>query len=60
LKRSFLAGGLNQDNLVEALAFNSYGVDINSGAERAPGKKDAGMLNTLFQIMTDNLVGAKQ
>ena len=60
LKRSFLAGGLNQDNLVEALAFNSYGVDINSGAERAPGKKDAGMLNTLFQMMTDNLVGAKQ
>jgi phosphoribosylanthranilate isomerase len=37
----FLAGGLNPDNISEALTrLHPQGIDVSSGVERSPGDKD--------------------
>ncbi|UNM96887.1 bifunctional indole-3-glycerol-phosphate synthase TrpC/phosphoribosylanthranilate isomerase TrpF [Ignatzschineria rhizosphaerae] len=49
LSNLFLAGGISSQNIEEALSFQPLGVDINSGVESAPGKKDAAKLQEIFQ-----------
>ena len=45
-----LAGGLNPDNIAEAAAFvKPYALDISSGVEASPGKKDHQKLRRLFE-----------
>lgn len=46
----FLSGGLTPANVAEALALegvNLYALDVNSGVETAPGKKDIGLIHEL-------------
>ncbi|RIH85701.1 N-(5'-phosphoribosyl)anthranilate isomerase [Meiothermus luteus] len=38
--RLIIAGGLTVENLLAVLALKPYGVDVSSGVEAAPGRKD--------------------
>jgi len=52
LTKVFLAGGLSPDNIVDAiLAVEPFAVDVNSGVESAPGRKDASKLQMLRNRM---------
>lgn len=47
-----LAGGLGPDNVGEAInAARPYGVDVNSGVEKSPGRKDHAMLTALIEAV---------
>jgi phosphoribosylanthranilate isomerase len=48
-KRIFLAGGINPDNAADAVKLGVYGIDVCSGIEARPGKKDHQKLKKLFQ-----------
>ncbi|MHC4742585.1 MAG: phosphoribosylanthranilate isomerase [Planctomycetota bacterium] len=47
-KRVFLAGGINADNAADAVKLGVYGIDICSGIEAEPGKKDHKKMKQLF------------
>jgi phosphoribosylanthranilate isomerase len=47
-KRIFLAGGINPDNVVDAVTLGVYGIDVCSGIESSPGKKDHDKMKKLF------------
>jgi phosphoribosylanthranilate isomerase len=48
--RIILAGGLTPDNIIEAAQrVQPYAVDVNSGVEELPGKKDHTKLKLLFE-----------
>lgn len=51
-KRYFLAGGINVDNLKDALNQGAYAVDISGGAE-TDGWKDAEKIAKLIHIVRD-------
>ena len=45
-----LSGGLNPENILDAIdAVNPSAVDVNSGVESSPGKKDFNKLKSLFK-----------
>lgn len=48
-KRIFLAGGINPDNAVKAVELGVYGIDVCSGIESEPGKKDHDKMKKLFE-----------
>jgi phosphoribosylanthranilate isomerase len=47
-KRIFLAGGINPTNAVAAVELGVYGIDVCSGVEATPGKKDHKKMKALF------------
>ena len=48
-KRVFLAGGINPDNAAKAAELGVYGIDVCSGIEAEPGKKDHKKMKKLFK-----------
>lgn len=48
-KRIFLAGGINPDNVASAVELGVYGIDVCSGIESKPGKKDHRKMKKLFK-----------
>jgi len=48
-KRVFLAGGINPDNAADAVKLGVYGIDVCSGIEAEPGKKDHNKMKQLFE-----------
>jgi phosphoribosylanthranilate isomerase len=46
--RIFLAGGITPDNIAKALEIDVYGIDVCSGIESEPGKKDHKKMKRLF------------
>lgn len=48
-KRVFLAGGITPDNAAQAAETGVYGIDICSGVESEPGRKDPDKMKTLFE-----------
>ena len=48
-KRIFLAGGINPDNAAEAAELGVYGIDVCSGIEAEPAKKDHKKMKKLFE-----------
>jgi phosphoribosylanthranilate isomerase len=52
-RRIILAGGLNPENVAEAIAsVRPFGIDVSSGVEQAPGIKDRGRIRTLFEAIS--------
>ncbi len=47
-KRVFLAGGINPDNAAKAVKLGVYGIDVCSGIESEPGRKDKKKMKQLF------------
>ncbi len=48
-KRVFLAGGIDPENAAAAVELGVYGIDICSGVESKPGRKDHKKLRALFE-----------
>lgn len=49
-RRIFLAGGLRPENVDQALrVVRPYGIDVSSGVEAEPGRKDPGRLRAFFE-----------
>jgi phosphoribosylanthranilate isomerase len=56
--RIFLAGGLTPENVGEAIrAARPYGVDVCSGVESRPGKKDPRLMRSLLRAVNGGKVG---
>ena len=47
-QRVFLAGGINPENAAAAIKLGVYGIDVCSGIEASPGKKDHAKMKKLF------------
>jgi phosphoribosylanthranilate isomerase len=48
-QRLFVAGGVNPDNIEELLQYDILGIDVASGSELAPGKKDLSKVKELIE-----------
>lgn len=51
LGRALLAGGLRPSNARAAARVGAFALDVGSGVEMAPGRKDAGRLHAFFEAL---------
>ncbi len=49
-----LAGGVNPENILEASAYGTSIIDVNSGVELSPGKKSTKKISQLFKQLIPN------
>ncbi len=49
LSKVFLAGGINLQNLAQVKALQPFAIDLVSGVERVPGRKDFAKLSALME-----------
>lgn len=47
--RGFIAGGLNIGNMASALRMKPYGLDVSSGVEVVPGRKDRALVSEFIR-----------
>lgn len=52
-RRVFLAGGIDPENAKEAVDRGTYGIDVCSGVESSPGKKDHAKMKQMFDNIRD-------
>jgi phosphoribosylanthranilate isomerase len=45
---TWIAGGIDPDNVLSLLRYRPWGIDVSSGLEAAPGVKDARRMSLLF------------
>jgi indole-3-glycerol phosphate synthase/phosphoribosylanthranilate isomerase len=51
LRRGILAGGLRPANARAAASVGAFALDVGSGVEMAPGRKDAGRMRAFFEAL---------
>jgi phosphoribosylanthranilate isomerase len=52
MERTFIAGGLTSETVVETVQrLRPYGVDVSSGVEAAPGRKDHGKVRAFVEAV---------
>ena len=51
LGRAILAGGLNSGNAAAAARLGTYALDVGSGVEAAPGRKDSARMQAFFEAL---------
>lgn len=59
LGRSILAGGLQPDNARAAAAIGAHAIDVSSGVEGSPGRKDKDRLRAFFDALRPTARGDK-
>ncbi len=57
-RRIFLSGGITPDNVMKAVELGVYGIDVNSGIESEPGRKDLDKMKRLFENIS-HVTGGK-
>jgi phosphoribosylanthranilate isomerase len=50
-RRIIVAGGITPDNVMKAVELGVYGIDVCSGVEERPGKKDLKKMKKLFETV---------
>lgn len=57
-RRIFLSGGITPENVVQAIEVGVFGIDVNSGIESEPGRKDHAKMKLLFENIS-RVIGGK-